>query len=73
MHCVFVLGAQPHTQLLCVTRIARGTVRVATSAGAAAGVPYDSNELVQPPIVTSVTPFLWSPSEATTVIISGER
>lgn len=64
---------QPHTQLLCATQLARGIIRVATAAGATVGVLYDSSELLQPPIVGSVTPPVWSPSEPTTVVISGER
>ncbi len=68
-----VLRVQPHVQLLCVTRLNRGTVRIVTAVSAAAPVLYDSDELQQPPIVSSGTPQVWSPSIPTTVVISGER
>jgi hypothetical protein len=64
---------QPHSQLLCATRQTRGMVRIVTAAGVTSPVLYDSSELLQPPIVGGVAPLVWSPSEPTTVVISGER
>jgi hypothetical protein len=69
--CLCGVG-QPHTQLLCVTARAQGTVRVGTAAGAATA-PYDSAELLLPPIITSVVPTVWGLSEPTSVVIQGER
>ena len=66
-------NVQPHIQLLCVTRLARGTVRLVTAAGSATPAQYDSVELLQPPIVSSVSPVEWDPSQPTTVVITGER
>ena len=70
LRCV---GMQPHTQLLCVTQLDRGTLRVATVAGAAPAMLYDSSELQQPPSVTNVAPLVWSPSEPTIVTVTGQR
>jgi hypothetical protein len=70
LRCV---GMQPHTQLLCVTQLDRGTLRVATVAGAAPAMLYDSSELQQPPSVTNVVPLVWSPSESTIVTVTGQR
>lgn len=64
---------QPHSQLQCATPLARGTLRLATGAGTAPPALYDSAELQQPPIVSNVVPLDWSPSEPTTIVISGER
>jgi hypothetical protein len=64
--------AQAHTQLLCVTTRAEGLVRVSTSAGSVA-VPYSSAELLQPPIVRSVAPLVWDPSQPTEIVVEGER
>ncbi len=66
-------NAQPHTQLLCVTRLPRGTVRLVTAAGSATPAQYDSVEFVLPPIFSSVSPLAWDPSQPTTLVITGER
>jgi hypothetical protein len=70
--CDLLTMTRPHTQLLCVTRVQEGLLRVVTPAGNTSAL-YSEAELLQPPIVRSVRPAVWSTSDSTTIVIVGER
>jgi hypothetical protein len=63
---------QPHTQLLCVTEVAGGVVTITTGAGAASA-QYSAAQLLQPPLISSVVPSVWSTTEVTRITITGDR
>jgi hypothetical protein len=64
--------SQAHSQLLCVTNRRRGVLQVATAAGTSS-TDYDASVLLQPPLVSSVVPWVWSTTSSTTLEITGER
>jgi hypothetical protein len=64
---------QAHSQLLCVTRRDLAVLRLSTGAGSSPPVQYSSVELQQPPILRSIVPLVWNPSELTAIVIGGER
>ncbi len=64
---------QAHSQLLCVTRRDLAVVLLSTGAGSSPPVQYSSAELLQPPILRSIAPLVWDPSEPTAILIGGER
>ncbi len=72
VHACDGVSVQPHTQVLCITTAPNGTVMLATSGGNAT-TTYTSSALLQPPIIYTVIPDVWSTSEATNVTITGDR
>jgi hypothetical protein len=63
---------QAHQQLKCMTTQPRGTVSVSTAAGVAT-TEYDSAAAQQLPVVTRVSPPLWSTTGSTVVTLEGSR
>ena len=68
LHCF----TQPHVRMLCTTTASSGVLEVHTISGKAS-VTYSSAELLQPPIITSVSPTQWDPVGVTRVTFVGER
>ena len=69
VHCLLW---QAHSQLLCVTTVAEGTVNISTGAGFATSA-YSAAQLLEPPIPVSVVPTVWSTVSSTRITISGSR
>ena len=67
-----VFVSQPHKSLLCVTNASSGVLNITTGAGFATAL-YDISVLVQPPVISSVSPLVWSTITNTVIIIQGER
>ncbi len=65
---------QAHEQLVCTVPLARttGTVVVTTAAGTGS-TDFDVSTLLLPPTITSVTPFAWSTSVSTQLVVMGDR
>lgn len=63
---------QVHTDLLCVTRAVDGVVNISTAVGWVAAT-YNAATLLQPPVVTRVTPTEWSTVNGTRLNITGNQ
>jgi hypothetical protein len=74
MQCARIVCAasQAHSRLTCATAATVGVLQLTTASGSAA-TPYSTQDLLQPPRVTSVLPVLWDPAVGATLEILGER
>ncbi len=69
--CEMLTMSVAHGELLCTTRAGSGNVRV-TLGSRTATAWYDAREILQPPVVTSVSPLRWSTTASTAVTILGQ-
>jgi hypothetical protein len=63
---------QAHMQLECVTNATGGLVALTTATGTATDI-FDKGVLLQPAVITGVTPTVWSTTGVTVITITGTQ